>query len=446
MWNYGVGGMNIMPFGDRLQKIIALSNAIEANAHAIVRQAVNEIEFTKRDCTRDVLTTIQRLRMFQDTRPLLEARIPLGNRESEVALMLSYNGSAWLNVAIASIFLVGNKVRVKFSSKGEGLSRLMESIYQPIFGDGVTFDRQNGRQFMRHSLRDPKTSAIVIFGHDETVMPYEPSVRESGKRLVFEGPGQDPFIVFPDADIELALSDLMISKFMYSGQACIAAKRIFIHRSIYESFLELFKERVSRLVVGDPRDEKTDISPVASKLAVDLIRAQLKEAAEKGSRIIFGGKIEGSLIYPTIVRDATDDMLGMTKEVFGPVAFTSAFESKEEVLRRAKRHNYGLRAAVFGGKEAEEVARALIGEKYCHPVPDYVFGKFGTVSLNETRSDSWTGALVTKAVGGYGYSGWIWETVDGRFRMKQGPKLLSLETSLPATVFDSCAESEGRQP
>ena len=102
----------------------------------------------------------------------------------------------------------------------------------------------------------------------------------------------------------------------------------------------------------------------------------------------------------------------------------------DEVIHRAKDNKYGLRAAIFGGKEAAETAQALVGKEYCHPVPAYTFGKFGTVALNETRSASWVGAFIAKAVGGYGYSGWIWETVNGIFRMKQGPKLLSLETSI----------------
>ncbi len=77
-----------------------------------------------------------------------------------------------------------------------------------------------------------------------------------------------------------------------------------------------------------------------------------------------------------------------------------------------------------------QLTAALKGQNYCHQVPDYTFGKFGTVSLNETRAESWRDALVTKAVGGYGYSGWIWESVAGRFRLKQGPKLIHLETSV----------------
>ena len=123
-------------------------------------------------------------------------------------------------------------------------------------------------------------------------------------------------------------------------------------------------------------------------------------------------------------------MLGMREEVFGPVAFTSPFDTVEEAVARAKAHKYGLRAALFGGKEAAEAATELVGKPYCHPVPAYTFGKFGTIALNQTRGESWRGAFVTRAVGGYGYSGWIWETVDGEFRIKQGPKLLSIETSV----------------
>ena len=299
--------------------------------------------------------------------------------------MLAYNGSAWLNTAITSIYMVGNRVNVKFSSKGSSLSRLTESIYRPIFGDDIRFSRESGKKFLDEALKDPAVSAVVVFGSDVNFLSYEPAFREAGKKMVFEGAGQDPFIVFPDADLDLALTDLVTAKFMYSGQTCTAPKRIFIHRSIYGEFLERFVERAAKLVVGSPEDPRTEISPVASRLAVARIRGQLKEAVAMGARVVCGGTIEGNLIHPTVVRDATDDMSGMREEVFGPVAFTSPFDTKEEVVRRAKDHKYGLRAALFGGKEAEEAAGELAGEPYCHPVPAYTFGKFGTVALNRTE-------------------------------------------------------------
>jgi betaine-aldehyde dehydrogenase len=416
-------------YDERFAKVLDLAEAIGSHRSEIIDQAVRDIRFTVRDTAKEVDIAVDRLKMYDDARTFLNDRRPLGGYGSCVSLMLSYNGSAWLNTAITSIWMVGNRVNVKFSSKGSGLADLTESLYRPIFGDDIRFHRGSGKSFVESSLRDPSVSAVVIFGFDENVLPYEEAFRQTGKKLIFEGPGQDPFIVFSDADLPLALSDLMTAKFMYSGQTCTAPKRIFVHRSIYEEFLGRFEEKAARLVVGRPEEERTDVSPVASGIAVARIRAQLSDAAAKGAKIILGGKIAGNLIHPTIVRDATDDMLGMREEVFGPVAFTSPFDTKEEVLRRAKDHKYGLRAAVFGGEEAKEAAGELAGEPYCHPVPGYTFGKFGTTALNQTRAESWKGAFVVKAVGGYGYSGWIWETSDGAFRIKQGPKLLSLETA-----------------
>jgi len=416
-------------YEERYEKVLDLAEAIGQRRGEIIAQAVRDIRFTVRDTANEVDIAVDRLKMFDDARTFLEGRRPLGGDGSRVSLTLSYNGSAWLNTAITSIWMVGNRVDVKFSSRGTGICDLTESLYRPIFGDDIRFHRGSGKSFVEKALADPSTSAVVIFGFDENVLPYEEAFRRTGKKLIFEGPGQDPFIVFPDADLPLALSDLMTAKFMYSGQTCTAPKRIFVHRSVYEEFLDRFEERAARLVVGEPEEERTDISPVASGLAVARIRAQLSDAMAKGAKIIIGGQIEGNLVHPTIVRDATDDMLGMREEVFGPVGFTSPFDTKEDVLRRAKDHKYGLRAAVFGGREAKETGEGLAGETYCHPVPSYTFGKFGTIALNQTRAESWKGAFVVKAVGGYGYSGWIWQTGSDGFRIKQGPKLLSLETS-----------------
>jgi acyl-CoA reductase-like NAD-dependent aldehyde dehydrogenase len=418
-----------MSYEERFEKIQELGRSLARHKETLVSRAVRDLRFTVKDSAAEVDVTVDRLKMFEQAAAFLSDRRPLAGPGSRVSLMLSYNGSSWLNTAITSLYIVGNRVSVKFSSKGSDVMALTEEMYRPIFGSDIAFYRGSGRSFIEASLKAPEVSAVVVFGFDENLLPYEEAFRRSGKKLVFEGPGQDPFIVFPDADLDLALSDLMTAKFMYSGQTCTAPKRIFIHRSLYEAFLERFVENVRNLVVGDPSDTGVDVTPVASDLAVRRIRLQLEDARRKGAQILAGGTIEGNLILPTVVRDATDDMLGMKEEVFGPVAFTTSFETEEEALRRAKGHKYGLRAAVFGGDAAARTAGALHGEEYCHPVETYTFGKFGTVALNQTRSESWKGAFVTKAVGGYGYSGWIWETVDGRFRIKQGPKLLSVETS-----------------
>jgi betaine-aldehyde dehydrogenase len=419
-----------MLFEDRLEKVLALAETLPRYKQDLMALAAKNLKFTYKDTAYEVDITVDRLKLFEHTEIFLGKRRPLGPG-STVAVMLSYNGSAWLNTVITSIYMVGNKVLAKFASRGDELMALTQNMYEPIFGQDITFYHGSGKSFLRDSLNNPDISAVIVFGFDANMLPYEEDFRRTGKKFVFEGPGVDPFIVLADADFDKAFNDLIRAKFSYSGQTCSAPKRIFVHRSIYEAFLEEFVARVRKLKLGAPEDPETDVSPVASDLAVSRIKEQLRDASEKKAKILLGGQIEGQVIYPTVIRDATDDMTGMREEVFGPVAFTSPFDSVPEVIARSQNNKYGLRAAVFGGAEAKEVARALRGEYYCHPVPDYTFGKFGTVAVNTPRSETWIGSLVTKPVGGYGYSGWIWETVDGKFRLKQGPKLLSIETSVP---------------
>jgi acyl-CoA reductase-like NAD-dependent aldehyde dehydrogenase len=421
-----------MTFDQRFEKVGALIKALGQRREQMIAQAALDLQFAAKDTAHEVDLTLDRLGTFIEVRESLASRRPLGGPDSWVAVTLSYNGSAWLNLVITAAYLAGNRVLVKLSSKGSGLLNLMEEIYQPIFGDAIRFYRGRGRSFMEEALKNPQVAGVVFFGFDQHVLPYQEAFRHSGKKFIFEGPGADPFIVFPDADLDVALADLMAAKFAYSGQTCTAPKRIFIHQAIYEQFLKMLASKVEGLLVGEPRDRRVQVTPLASDLAVAGIKAALAEAVARGAQILAGGKIVGNLVYPTLIRDATDDLLGMKNEVFGPILFTSSFSEQEAVVARAKNHQYGLRASVYGGEEAARTAAALRGEDYCHPVPDYTFGKFGTVSLNQPRAESWRGALVTKAVGGYGYSGWIWETVAGRFQIKQGPKLIHLETSTPA--------------
>ncbi len=419
-----------MDIEDRLQLILSLVDRISDRRDELIELAVRDVGFTYKDTSREVDLIIQRLRNFRSAVKFLEDRKPICGKGEEVAIVLPYNGSAWLNVSIASVFLAGNNVRVRFSSKDFAIARFFERMYKEIFDDVIEFDYRSGNEFMSYAINSPEVKAIVAFGSDYTFLRYENAVRNVKKKFIFEGPGNDPFIVLNDADLESAVKDLVPSKYMYSGQACIAPERIYVQEEIYEDFLREFVDLTKNLVVGDPKNPETDVGPVISRKAVENIKRQLIDAKRKGARIVCGGRIEGNLVYPTIVADANHSMLGMREEVFGPVSYVCKFKTVEEVINLAKDSKYGLRASVYGREEGKMIADALKGADYLEEVRDYTFGKFGTVSLNEPLSESWRGALVTKSVGGYGYSGWVWDFV-GRFRIRQGPKLFSIETSVP---------------
>ena len=418
-----------MTLTERLERVATLKETLLRHREALIMAAVHDCAFTYRESALEVDTVQDRLAGFPQMATTFAPRRPLAAPGQEVALILPYNGSAWLNTAIVSIYLVGNRVRVKFASRGSQIAHLTESLYGPIFGNGIVFDYSSGKQFLPRAFESPDIAAICMFGSDRHALQYEAAARTSKKKFVFEGPGKDPFIVLGDADLESAAAELSFAKYLYAGQTCTAPERIYVHDRVYDEFLEIFLDLSRKVRLGDPADPQTQMGPVISREAIRAIQLQLKDAVDKGARIVLGGNLNGNLVPPTVVVEATQDMLGMQDETFGPVAFISRFSDTDEVLRLARDNRYGLRGTVYGGPEADAVGQALIGEPYCHPVESMRFGVFGTVSVNQPRSQSWVGAFVSKPVGGYGYSGWIWETLNGTFILKQGPKLLSLETS-----------------
>jgi succinate-semialdehyde dehydrogenase/glutarate-semialdehyde dehydrogenase len=379
----------------------------------------------------EVDVILNRLRGFDEMATVFSARLPICGPEQEIALVLPYNGSAWLNVAIVSIYLVGNRVRVKFASRGSKIANFTESIYKPIFGEAILFDYTEGRTFLEHAIASPRIPAICLFGTDAYAWKYQESIKAHRKKFVFEGPGKDPFIVLSGGDLEAAAHELAYSKYLYAGQTCTAPERVYLHESIHNHFLNLFLDLSRAVKLGNPQDPETEMGPVGSPRAIAGIKAQLRDAEARGGIIALGGRIEGNLVYPTVVVHANHDMVGMREETFGPVTFVSSFSTFDEVVSLARDNRYCLRAAIYGGEhEAARLAEKLAGRPYCHPVSEITFGIFGTVAVNQPRSESWEGAFVSKPVGGYGYSGWIWETVDGEFVLKQGAKLLSIETSV----------------
>jgi len=418
-------------FESRLDKVHALTTAIRANRDNLVDVAVRDTGFTYRECNIEVDGILSDLQDFETMAQTFALRQPVCESGQSVALVLPYNGSAWLNTAIVSIYMVGNPVRVKFASRDSGISRLTESLYRPIFGDTIRFDYSDGRTFLQKAMADPATPAICLFGSDDYAGQYLDAIKAHGKKFVFEGPGKDPFIVLPGADTEAAARELAYSKYIYAGQTCTAPERVYLHRTIYDDFLELFLDFSRAVKVGDPSDPATEMGPVTSTKAVEAIKAQLNDAVQRGAQIALGGRIEGNLVYPTVVINAHHDMLGMQDETFGPVTFISAFDETEEALHLAQDSRYGLRVSIYGDETAANFAEKLTGEPYCHRVPEITYGRFGTAGVNQPQSDIWVSAFVSKPVGGYGLSGWIWETVENEFIIKQGPKLLSLETSYP---------------
>ena len=182
--------------------------------------------------------------------------------------------------------------------------------------------------------------------------------------------GNAPFIIFDDADIDLAIEGLMLSKFRNSGQTCICANRIYVQKRVYESFLKKFIIKVKNLKVGSGLDPSVEIGPLINKDATKKISKILDDAVSKGAKILLGGTKHNygdNFVQPTIVTNISDDMMICSTEIFGPVAAIYPFDDEKEIIKIANNTRAGLAAYFYGKnkskiwKTAEELEYGMVG-------------------------------------------------------------------------------------
>lgn len=185
------------------------------------------------------------------------------------------------------------------------------------------------------------------------------------KKLSLELGGHAPFIVTANADMDKAAEGVMLSKFRNAGQTCVCTNRVYVQESVASEFAGKIAALTERLKVGNGMEEGTDIGPLINDKAAKKVRKQIEDAERKGGVILTGERSwpdsNGVFVKPTIIMHATDDMLCMKEETFGPVAPIAVFKTVEEVVERANNSPYGLAAYVFTEHlgEAVRIAEAL---------------------------------------------------------------------------------------
>jgi len=182
---------------------------------------------------------------------------------------------------------------------------------------------------------------------------------EGIKSVALELGGNAPFLVFEDADLDLALDSAMRAKFNNAGQACIAANRILVARAVHDEFVARLAERCAALVVGNGLDPDTDIGPLINRAAVDKVHRHVTDAVAKGARMLTGGAHHplGENFYtPTVLVDCPPDADLCAEETFGPVAAVQIFDDEDEAVTAANDTVYGL-AAYFFTTDADRVVR-----------------------------------------------------------------------------------------
>jgi len=401
---------------DRLFCLGQLEAAFEARRDELVR-AVGEIfHRPTRLAEGEVSLALARLGAFGAVAPLVEGREPVGT----LALVLPGNAAlSNPSATIGNAFLGGNRVVARFPSSSRSWASRVEPLFEAHL-PGVSFDHRPGREFLEWAITEPEVAVVMVFGDDSWARAYEPLVREHRKKLIFEGPGNDPFVVLPGADLEHAARDAVRGAFYDAGQACTSPERFYVYRELADAFLERVVELTRAEVVGDAVREEVTVGPIVNRWVVERIAAQLADARDRGAEVLVGGGIEevvladgtpAHLVEPTVLRDVDPASTLLAEETFGPVIPVVEVEDAAEALELAGAGRYGLTASLYGGGDAEwrELARG-----HGHVFRDEIWIDFFRRHLHAPY-------------GGRKDSGWVWAWEGGRFVRREGSRVNALE-------------------
>ena len=233
---------------------------------------------------------------------------------------------------------------------------LGEILHEIDFPAGVVNILAGPSSEVATALTTSKIPAVLtMIGSTETGKRVIADSTTSIKKLGMELGGNAPFIIFEDADFDKALDLAVILSFWNSGQICVAANRIFVHKNIYDKFLKAFVKRTSELKLGFGVKENPDVfmGPVVSRSDRDRMFDLVDDAVSKGATLEYGGEIpegfpeKGNWIEPTVLSGMTSDMRVFREETFGPIAPIMCFETDDEVLALANDTEYGLASYIF---------------------------------------------------------------------------------------------------
>jgi len=225
----------------------------------------------------------------------------------------------------------------------------------------LTADSANSIEVGKELCENPTVRHLSFTGSTEVGRILMKQCAPTIKKLSLELGGNAPFIVFDDADLDSAVEGAIASKYRNAGQTCVCANRIYVQDSVYETFISKFAARVCTLTVGNGFDPGVLQGPLIEPAALDKVQRHLNDALSKGGRVVAGGrKLKGQFFEPTVVADATAQMLCATEETFGPFAPVFRFKTEEEAIRLANDTPFGL-ASYFYARDIGRIFRVAEG-------------------------------------------------------------------------------------
>ncbi|MEM9583359.1 MAG: NAD-dependent succinate-semialdehyde dehydrogenase [Pseudomonadota bacterium] len=199
-------------------------------------------------------------------------------------------------------------------------------------------------------MADARVRKVTFTGSTEVGKELIRQSADTVKKVSMELGGNAPFIVFDDADVDAAVQGCMVSKFRNSGQTCVCANRIYVQAGVYDAFVEKLKAATAAMKVGNGMDDGVEQGPLIDMDAVEKVEEFIEDAKAKGGKVVQGGGRHGngqSFFDPTIITEATQDMMFAKEEIFGPLAPVFRFEDEDDAIAWANDTDFGLASYAY---------------------------------------------------------------------------------------------------
>ncbi|MCD5322150.1 MULTISPECIES: aldehyde dehydrogenase family protein [Pontibacillus] len=230
----------------------------------------------------------------------------------------------------------------------------------------------SGRVVGDRLVKDSRVKMITFTGSAETGVGIR---NQAGlKRVTLELGSNAALIVDEGVDLAEVAKRAVTGAFAYQGQVCISLQRIYVHDAVYQAFLRAFVAETEKLKTGDPLDPETDVSSLITKEDTERALSWVEEAIEGGAVLETGGMIEGNVMRPTVITNASRTMKVSCKEVFAPVVVINRIQSIEEGIEAVNDSRYGLQAGIFTpniGHAFEAADQLQVGGVLINDIPTY---------------------------------------------------------------------------
>ncbi|HEX5779405.1 MAG TPA: aldehyde dehydrogenase [Xanthobacteraceae bacterium] len=254
--------------------------------------------------------------------------------------------------AVAMPLACGNTVVLKASEECPGTHRIIGDVLEeaglPAGAINVlTTSREGAAGAVDALIADPRVKRVNFTGSTHVGKIVAMQAAKYLKPVLLELGGKAPLVVLDDADIDEAAAAANFGAFMHQGQICMSTERIVVQKPVVQQFLDKLAIKARGLKVGDPANPETQIGSMVNERSAQRVQGLVKDAVDRGARIICGGEVHGTLFQPTVLDRVTPDMRIYREESFGPVVIVLPVGDDEEAIRMANDTEYGLSAGVF---------------------------------------------------------------------------------------------------